>query len=475
LFEERQKEFESIFYPKSIAVVGVSAYEDKSGTLWVKGLIAAGFPGALYPIGSSGGTIGGLDILPNLRQIPGNVDYVVVCIPRGAILGLLDDCAAKKVKAIQFFTAGFRELSEEGRELEEQMLGKAMEGGFRIIGPNCVGVYCPESRIPLGPSATGIIGPSGSVSFISQSGGISGRLMATGLAEYINYSKGISIGNCIDLDASDFLQYFAGDPKTSVIGAYLEGARDGRRLFDTMRGVTKSKPVVVWKGGRTEAGAQTAMSHTGSLASSAAIWSAMLEQAGAIEALGVEELCDFLLIFQQLGCWKGSNVATIGGLGGGGGGISVMASDACMESGLKLPPLSSKIRTKLVEIIGEVGSILHNPVDVSQVWTRGPSNLFQAIETVFEDPVIELVLIQEDVDMLMPFFGWEGLKRVNEFFIGLKKKQSKPLVIVSPPGCAEPERLSVEQMLLQASIPVFPSMQRAAKAIVAINKYYSSR
>jgi acetyltransferase len=475
LFEEKLKEFEPIFYPQSIAVVGASTNEGKTGSQWVKALISAGFPGPVYPVGSGGGIISGLKIFPSLRLVPGEVDYVIVSVPRQSVLELLDDCVAKKVKVVHFFTAGFSEMGKpEGQELEEQMVRKARQGDFRIIGPNCLGIYCPDHKIPCGPSLTGKIGTSGGVGFISQSGGIADKMVEIGIAQYINYSKGVSFGNGIDLDASDFLQYLAADPKTTVIGAYLEGTRRGHHLFDTMREAAKIKPLVIWKGGRTEVGAQAAISHTGSLTSSAAIWSAMLKQAGAIEVHSLEELTDTLLIFQQLRRWKGNNVAIIGGLADGGGGISVSASDACMETGLKIPPLSSKTREELTDLLGEVGSILRNPIDVSQARRYGSSNLFQAIELVVEDPVIELVLIQEDMDVLSSYFSGEEVERINDFFIDLRRRQNKPLVVVLPPGSAEPERLKVEQKLLTASIPVFPSMERAAKAIPRINQYFSS-
>jgi acetyltransferase len=313
------------------------------------------------------------------------------------------------------------------------------------------------------------------VGFISQSGGIADKLMEIGMARHINYSKGVSFGNGIDLDASDFLQYLAADSKTTVVGAYLEGTRNGRHLFGTIKEVAKTKPLVIWKVGRKEVGAQAAMSHTGSLASSAAIWSAAIEQAGAIEVHSLEELTDSLLIFQQLGRYKGGNVAIIGGLADGGGGISVSASDACMETGLKLPPLSSKTRKQLTNLLGEVGSILRNPVDVSAAQFHGLSTLFQAIELVVEDPIIELLLIQEDVDIFLAYFSIEEMKKINDFFIELKNRQNKPLVVVLPPGSAEPERLNMEQMLLEASIPVFCTMGRAAKAIMSINKYFGSK
>lgn len=469
MFEEKLKEFEPIFYPKSVAIVGASAASIKAGSLWVWSLKSAGFPGLIYPVGASGGRIADLEIFPNLRLVPGEVDYVIVAIPRQSVLELLDDCAAKNVKAVQFFTAGFSEMdAQQGHKLEEQMLEKARQGNVRIIGPNCIGVYCPEHKIPF---LMGILGESGSVGFVSQSGGIATKLVTTGIARHINYSKGVSFGNGIDLDASDFLQYLAADPKTKVIGAYLEGTRNGARLFNTMKEVSRVKPLVVWKGGRTEAGAQAAMSHTGSLASSAAIWSAMLKQAGAIEVHSLEELTDTLLIFQQLGYRQGTRAAIIGGLADGGGGNSVAAGDACMQNGLKVPPLSFETKQGLSELLGEVGSILRNPVDVSQAQFRGLAALFQAIDLVARDTVIDIVLIQEDIDILLPIYAGKGLEEINEFFIELGSKQNKPIIVVLPLGSAEPERLQIEQKLLAASIPVFCSMERAAKAIYRLNQY----
>jgi len=469
LFEEKLKEFEPIFYPESIAVVGVSATSIKAGSLWVMDLRSAGFPGAIYPVGSSGGRIGDLEIFPNLRLVPGEVDYVIVAIPRQSVLELLDDCTAKNVKAVHFFTAGFSETdTQQGRKLEEQMLEKTRQGNMRIIGPNCIGVYCPEHRIPF---LMGILGEDGSVGFVSQSGGIATKLATIGIARHINYSKGVSFGNGIDLDASDFLQYLAADPKTKVIGAYLEGTRDGARLFSTMKAVAKIKPLIVWKGGRTEAGAKAAMSHTGSLASSATIWSAMLKQVGAIEAHSLEELTDTLLIFQRLGHGRGTRAAIIGGLADGGGGNSVAAGDACLENGLKVPPLSFETKQKLSELLGEVGSILCNPVDVSQAQFRGLTTLLQAIDLVVRDTISDIVLIQEDIEILLPIYSQKGLEEINGFLIDLAGMQNKPIIVVLPPGSVEAERLRIERKLLAASIPVFSSMERAARAIYRLNQY----
>ena len=472
MFENRLKEFEPIFYPKSIAVIGASADGKSFGHKWVRALISAGFEAPIYPISYGGGTIAGLEISSALTSVPGEVDYVIASVSRQSVLGLLDDCIGKKVKAIQFFTAGFSEIgTRQGWELEEQMVAKARQGGIRIIGPNCIGIYCPEHRIPLGPSPLGKVGIGGSVGFVSQSGGVAAKLVEVGIARSINYSKGVSFGNGIDLDASDFLQYLTADTKTTVIGAYLEGTRDGRRFFDTVKEVTKVKPLVIWKGGRTEVGAQAAMSHTGSLASSAGVWSAMLKQVGAIEVHSLEELSDALLMFQHLGDWRGSNVAIVGGLADGGGGISVSASDICTEAGLNVPPLSGRTRDELTKLLGDVGGIFRNPIDVSQAQSRDPSALSRAVQLILEDPIVELVLVQEDVDVLLSYSSLKEFERINDFFIEIRGRQSKPLLIVLPPGSSEPERLDLERRLSKASIAVFPTMEWAAKAIVAINSW----
>jgi acyl-CoA synthetase (NDP forming) len=317
----------------------------------------------------------------------------------------------------------------------------------------------------------GILGENGSVGFISQSGGIATKLVTTGIARHINYSKGVSFGNGIDLDASDFLQYLAADPNTRVIGAYLEGTRNGTRLFGTMKEVAKIKPLIVWKGGRTEAGAQAALSHTGSLASSAAIWSGMLRQVGAIEVHSLEELTDTLLVFQQFEHGRGTRAAIVGGLADGGGGNSVAAGDACMENGLKVPPLSSDTKQKLSELLGDVGGILRNPVDVSQAQFRGLPTLFQAIDLVVRDAASDIILIQEDIEILLPIYSQKGLEEINEFIIELRRRQNKPIIVILPPGSVEAKRLEIEQRLLAASVPVFCSMERAAKAIRRLNQH----
>jgi len=469
--------FQPIFYPKSIAVVGVSQNTLKVGSSWFKAIIDMGFTGPLYPVNPHGGKLLGYRVYPNLRSIPGDVDYVVVSIPRDNVPALLDDAAAKGVKAVHFFTAGFSESSDAyGAELEKKLVEKARQGGFRVVGVNCLGAYSVEGGLPYGP--VGRKGKLGSVSFVTQSGGIGEKLTELGTARGLYFNKGISFGNGIDLDGPDYLEYLAVDPKTEIIGAYFEGTRNGDRLAEIITKAARAKPVVVWKAGRTDIGAAAARSHTGSLAASPAVWSTLIKQAGAIEVHNIEDLSDALLIFQMLqrpqNKPQGNGIAVIGGMADGGGGISVSASDACADARLNIPQLTKETRDKLIDIIGHVGSILRNPVDVSQTGSN-PDRIRQAAQAVLDDPNIDLLLVQQDIGVFLRYFPFEVARTVNNIFIDLKNKQHKPLVLVLPPGTHEAERVQLEQDLARAYIPVFPSMERAARAIKSFTQYWQRR
>lgn len=467
---EIPRTFERIFYPRSIAVVGASRDECKIGSMWVKGLSSAGFRGPIYPVNPGGGEIFGLKIYRNLTDIPGPVDLVICCIPRTMVLDLLIDCGAKEIGAIYLLTAGFRETGEpQWVEVEEEMARRARAGGFRIIGPNCIGVSCPEHNIPYGPSS--LVGRMGSAGFISQSGGHAGKMLAIAYGRWIGFSKLVSIGNCCDLDSADFLEYLASDPKTGVIGLYLESPRDSRGLFQVLPEAARRKPVVVWKGGRTAAG-----SHTGALAASAAVWSAALRQAGAIEVRGLDELADTILLFQKVGQLekRRANVGIICGLTDGGGGESVLAADACTAAGVEVTPFTDRTRRELLGLLGQVGSVLVNPVDVSQ--RAGNLQAFErALHLVATEPSIDIVAVYENADLLVTFLPKQITDAMHDAIIDLKRKQPKPVILVSPPGALDMQRLEIENRVAEAGIPVFPSMERAARAIANVHRYYLAR
>jgi acyl-CoA synthetase (NDP forming) len=470
LSREKFKELEPIFYPRSIAVVGASINEQKTGSQWLKGLISAGFKGELYPVNPRGGEVFGLKIYRNLRSIPGPVDLVIVCTPRTSVLGVLGNCAAKGIKAVYFFTAGFRESGEpEWIGVEEEMVRWARRGGFRIIGPNCFGVYSPEHGIPYGPF--NLHAEIGSVGFISQSSGHVGKILEFGMTRGVGFSKAISLGNGADLGSADFLEYLALDPRTNIIGLYVEGQRDSRCLFETIRAASETKPIVVWKGGRTPPGARATASHTGALAASADVWSGALKQAGAIEVQGLEELADTLLLFQRVARLERSNVSIICGLTDGGGGEAVLGADACAALGIEVPALTEKTGQELVKLLGKVGSVLCNPVDLSQRF-GDPQALERAMELVAAEPYIDVIVVYENAGVILGSLSKERVDELNHIIVDFSQKQSKPILVVLPPGPAEMRRLEIERMLSQAGIPVYPSMERAAKAISNVNRYF---
>lgn len=465
---EKLREFEPVFYPKSIAVVGASPNPLKFGNRYLEALINTGYKGKLYPVNPGGGEISGLKAYRTVREVPDPVDYVIVSIPAQHVLAVLDDCAAKGVRVVQFFTAGFSETGEEeGRRLENEMVKKAKEGGFRIIGPNCIGVYSPGHFMPYGPMPT--LGEVGTVAFISQSGGHAGRIIEIGLRRGIHFSKVVSFGNGSDLDSVDYLEYLAVDPDTGIIGAYFEGMRQGRRFLQLAREISKTKPMIIWKGGKTEAGAEAAASHTASLAISDTIWTAVLNQAGVIRVDSLEELADTLLTFQHFTPFGGVNVAIIAGLAGGGGGESVSSTDACASVGLNVPAFTAETRSKLKAILPPAGCILRNPLDMG-----GVGGILEILEKTMEivvgDPRIDLVIVNEHIDQLAIWLPQQTLEAMNDIFI--RFRGIKPLVIVSSPGSASAERMALERKLSDAKVTVYPSLDRAAKAIANMNWYF---
>ena len=467
--QEKLEEFKPVFYPQSIAVVGASKKSNKQGTAYLEGLLAAGYEGKIYPVHPSEKEISGLEAYPSVSAIPYPVDYVIVCVPKHSVLEVLDDCAGK-VKAVQFFTAGFRETgTEEGLRLEEEIARKAREGGFHVVGPNCIGVYSPTARVSCGP--TSYMGEPGSVAFISQSGGHAERIIKIGIARGIGFSKGVSFGNGCDLDSVDYLEYLAIDPETKIIAAYLEGVRQGRRFLELIKEISPKKPVVVLKGGKTEIGAIAAASHTGSMDASDVIWSAALKQVGAIKVGSIEELMDTVLALNHLFSFTGRNVALISGLAAGGGGDSVSAADGCISMGLKMPAFTETTRSELKVVAPMPGTILRNPLDLSGMG-RNLQILENSLELVAADPNIDVVIVQGYTDDIVGFYPPGTIDSMSNLFIDFRKRQSKPIVIVLPPGLAEAERLRIEKKLSAAQVPVYSDLERAAKALVNVSQYF---
>jgi acyl-CoA synthetase (NDP forming) len=463
-------DLEYIFHPRSIAIVGVSRDPSSYATgSFLKPLIQFGFEGKTYPINPEVSEILGVKTFPGILAIPGPVEYVICCIRAELTPKLMRECVTKGVKVIQFFTAGFSETGQEkGIRLEREIVEIARQGGIRVIGPNCMGIYCPSSKIAFDASFPK---ENGSVGFFCQSGGNSIELVQLGNARGIRFSKVVSFGNACDLNEADFMEYFAHDPQTDVIVGYLEGTKEGERFLNELRKAASAKPIIMLKGGEGEAGIEAVASHTGALAGNSAVWGSLFRQLGIIQVHDLEELVDLLLLFQHLKAPRGRRL----GLVGTGGGRSVLATDSCEREGIAVPPFPEAVRGKLREIASEEtypGTSVRNPVDSAGLdWNL---DIFSKIlKTMADYDGLDFILTYTRVT-----FGTERVAKVIDSLTETKKNLDKPVAMVIRHS-EEPKTVSyafeIQNRCHQAGIPTFPSFSRAARAISRFIQYHERR
>lgn len=465
---------DAIFHPRSIAVVGASANPDTPGYDYVRSLQEFGYKGRVYPVNPKGGEILGLPVYASLRDIPGGVEYVISCVPNAYVLDLVADCASVGARALQLFTGRF---SETGRPdeaaLEQQLLEAASETGVRIIGPNCMGLLYPRLGISF---RTDMAREAGTTGFLSQSGNLLFELTHFGESRGLRFSKAISYGNALDLNECAFLDYFATDPETAVIGAYIEGVRDGRAFLAALKRASSRKPVVVLKGGRTGAGGRTATSHTAALAGNAAVWEAAIHQGSAVPVDTVEELIDMLVGFAYMRPGSGTRLAMVGA----GGGRSVLTADLCEELGLSVPPLPEDVERKVVEKAPDLAGWVTNPVDQSILAGSGLGGT-QVLEWLDESAGIDLLVANVGEPWAFGRPNGEAIvRRVTERFIEVASRTQKPFaVVLGPSDYGDEARWHVvseaRERLVQAGVAVFPSVERAVRTLARIAGYWQAR
>jgi len=460
---EVDRKLENIFNPRFIAIVGVSpAPLNFASTVYLATLLRFQFPSPIYPVGAEGGEVSGLKIYRRILDIPGPVDLVIIAIPASAIPGVLEECIAKGVRAVHIFSSGFSESGEEeGIRLEQEIVARARRGGIRIIGPNCMGLYNPSARLSFGYNFPTDSGP---VAYLSQSGGNAFHLVRAAAARGLRFSKVASYGNAADVDESDLLEYFAADPQTHLIAAYIEGVKDGRHFIRVLTEAARAKPVIVFKGGATEVGIRAVASHTGALAGSNAIWEGLLKQAGAVRADSIDGAVDLLITFLFMPLPQGRRVALVGV----GGGASVYGADQCARAGLLIPPLSREIVKRLGEIFGGPGISLGNPVDTN-VLDVSPEQFANVLKTVAESPDIDFIIAHIGVE-LGPF-TWHKVDVLEGKVARIVKAASsfhKPVAMALHTAISARSMQAVaevQQRYFSSGIPIYNSVGAAARAI----------
>ncbi|MFX0043264.1 MAG: CoA-binding protein [Candidatus Hodarchaeota archaeon] len=467
-------EIDDIFHSKSLAIYGVSR-KGGLGNILLQGFIDQEFPKLFIVnprITESNVKIMGIPVFSDLKSIGEPIDLVICSIHPKFVKDTIIECGENGVKTVIIFTAGFGEKNEEGKNAEKELLRIARKYHMRLIGPNCMGLYCPSSKLSFFPA---LPTESGSLGFISQSGSIANLMAFISMLKGIYFSKAISYGNGIDLSFNDFLEYLGDDPNTNTIACYIEGINDGRRFIELVKKIRK-KPIIIWKAGVTPAGSKAAHSHTGSICGNNKLWNNVFNQYGVIRVYNLEEMVSMIQAFINPIPVRNCRVAIISGPGG----PAVSSADACVMNNLKLAELTDESKLKLQELLPEFGSSISNPIDLSLQVQFDPILEKNAYEIVGMDSNVDMMLIW--LTMLNP--RWKDLIRLQE-------RISKPIAIVSaidvnvsPDSFSSTVKRSFIHLrakkiptiinnMNQNGISIHPNENLAAKALYNIYQFYN--
>jgi acyl-CoA synthetase (NDP forming) len=472
-----------VLNPKTVVVVGSKKAD---GYMWLRNYAPfAEQPGnKLYSVQIDPNEIPGIEAMgvtnfTSLAEVPEDVDYVMLAVPRQVAARVMADCAKKGVAGAALFTSGFAETGEpDAIAMQDQLLQIARDGNIALIGPNCMGLYV--RRLGIRQSAEQGHGDAGEVGFIGQSGTHSINFGLVGEQHGVRVSTSVSIGNAIILDVPDYLDFLADDAETKVIAMYIEGVKDGPRFVRSLRRAATMKPVVVWKGGVTDAGARATASHTGSLATSHAVFSAIVKQAGAIEAHSLEDTID--VVKALLYAKAPSATAATGrkmGLMAMTGGQSVVITDAFVGAGLEVPRLSESSYEELGSFFNIVGGSYQNPLDMGGTIGFGGSaetltRLFGILE---RDPQVDAIAMEMASGFLARMWAANpgSLDGLLDTLAAHREKSSKPFVAVLQPQHVEDVVRQARQKVQQRGIAVFASFERAAGALSRAVGYWRFR
>lgn len=378
----------AFFEPKTVVVVGANRERGKIGAEILHNLQEAGFAGTVIPVHSSAGAVQGLRAYARVSDIPEAVDLAVIVVPRDQVLDAVEDCLTKGVKALCVISAGFGETGPEGRKREAALLERVRAAGCRLIGPNCMGLLNTDPAVRLNATFSPVYPPAGGVAMSTQSGALGLAILDYARRLNIGISSFVSVGNKIDVSGNDLIQYWAEDPRTTVILLYLESFGNPKKFGDIARRVSRIKPIVAVKAGRSIAGARAASSHTGGLATDDIVVDALFHQSGIIRTGTLEELFDVTALLANQPVPRGPRVAILTNAGGPG----ILAADACEANGLDIVRLSDRTRADLRAFLPAAASVT-NPVDML---ASAPAEHYGR--------ALDILLRDEQVDSVMTIF-----------------------------------------------------------------------
>lgn len=373
--------------PRSIAIIGASADVTRIGGRPIRYLREGGFAGAIYPISASRDEVQGLRAYRSVEDVPGEVDCAVLALPTDAALGAIQSCARKGVGGVVVLSAGFAEMGDEGRLVQDQMLAVGRAHDMRLLGPNCLGMYnlSTSAYLTFTGAFDDVKGTNGRLGIVSQSGGYAGELVIIAKKMGLTFGSWVTTGNEMDIEAGEVIRYFADSPDVDVITAYLEGIRSRDSFIAGLEAAKRNrKPVIVMKVGRSEQGAKAAAAHTASLAGSDAVYDAVLERYGAYRARTTEEMLDIAYAASR-GIFPKSNRVVILTASGG---IGVQATDFAEDEGLNPGPVPEDVRAKITEMVPNAAT--QNPIDLTGALAHHPELFAQGLEVTLESGAFDM-------------------------------------------------------------------------------------
>jgi acetyl-CoA synthetase (ADP-forming) len=463
-----------IVNPRSIAFFGASNRFTSMGTNQLSSLTSLGFEGNIYPIHPKEKRVLGLAAYQSVQELPEIPDLAVMVLPTGIVAPVMEECGRKGIKHAIVVSGGFNEVGGEGVELEKKLIAVAEKYGIRFLGPNCLGVANPHHKFNM--TFLPFEGRPGYIGLASQSGSF-----ITQMFDYLNrfglgFSSGISVGNEANVDIVDCLEYLAACPHTRVIALYIESIRRGRAFIELARSIVPSKPIVAYYAGGSEAGKRASFSHTGSMAGPDSLYDGVFRQCGIIRANSIPELFDFCWVLGS--CFRPQDNRVIIQTHSGGPGAA--AADACSRNGLKLPRFSENTLEKLSSLVPHTGSV-NNPVDLT--FSKNPMDYFAAIpDVLLEDTGAGGLLMYfltpgQIIRRTMESMGItpDQIPKLTEKLFSdqadslaaLTQKHQKPIIGFT---FQSHENLFI-QKLIEHGVPVFPSPERAARAMTALVSY----
>jgi acetyltransferase len=371
-----------LFRPRSIAVIGASRTPQTIGREILANLVAFGFTGPVYPVNPAAGSIHSIPCFRSIAEIPGPVDLAIITVPKEHVLGVVDACGKKGVAGLVVITAGFREVGREGAAREAALAAALAKHGMRMVGPNCMGIVNTEESVRLNATFAAATPVAGNVGFVSQSGALGEAILADAVEHGLGVAMFASMGNKTDVSGNDLLEYWESDPRVQAILMYLESFGNPRRFTSIARRVTRKKPIVAVKAGRTAQGARAASSHTGSIVGVDLASDTLLEQCGVIRVSSMEEMFTLAQALANQPVPKGDRIAIVTNAGGPG----ILCTDALIAAGLTLAELSAKTRRALARVLPPEASVA-NPVDM--IASADAARYRASLDLVARDPGVD--------------------------------------------------------------------------------------